>query len=72
MYIYIYYIEYLHMSRNLDSQRTQNPTRPESCMAKIIWCRFHCNRSSISSSEKIFILDFGAFSTSKLCGFQQL
>ena len=29
-------------------------------MAKIIWCRFHCNRSSISSSEKIFILDFGA------------
>lgn len=26
------------------------------CIAKIIWWRFHCNRSSMSSSENIFIL----------------
>mmetsp|Transcript_41134 Transcript_41134/g.74292 ORF Transcript_41134/g.74292 Transcript_41134/m.74292 type:complete len:237 (-) Transcript_41134:88-798(-) len=36
-----------------------------SCMAKIIWCRFHCNLSSILSSAKRFIM-FG-YAPKKMC-----
>lgn len=45
------------LATSCDSQAgASNEPSARTCMAKIIWCRFHCRRSSMSSSEKRFIL----------------